>query len=411
MENNHDIVIIGAGIVGLSIARELNKRYPKKKILIFEKELELGKHSSGRNSGVLHSGIYYQKGSLKAKVCTEGANELAAYCEEHKLPFNRVGKVIVPVRKNDNDQLDILYERAKNNKARVELIDNKQLKEIEPESYSITGKALYSPDTAVFDPKAILNYIAKELVDNGVKILYNSIINYIDTNTSCLMLNGQQINFGYLFNTAGIYADKIAKFFNAGERYAILPFKGLYYKLSPLSGLKINGHIYPVPDIEVPFLGVHFTKSITGDIYVGPTAIPAFGRESYKGLEDIKMKEATKIVFKLIQQYINNNQGFRNLVYQEGTRVIKSNFAKAAKSLVPKIKSKYLLSSDKVGIRPQLIDIHKKELVMDFIIEKVDNSIHILNAISPAFTSAFSFSRFVLDNYFKNVFNPLSLVR
>lgn len=397
MSTSSDIVIIGAGIVGLSIARELKHRFPDQKITIFEKEPALGKHGSGRNSGVLHSGIYYKEGSLKARVCAEGGRELAAFCDEYGLPIARVGKVILPIRGGDDQQLSILERRAKSNGAYVELVDATRLREIEPSAYSFTGQALYSPNTAVIDPQAVLDCIASQLRAQGVEILLDRKVEAIDPKQRTLTTNGTVYNWGYLFNSAGLFADVVAKSFGIGKHYTILPFKGIYYRLSPASGIKVNGLIYPVPDLRVPFLGVHFTKKIDGEVYLGPTAIPAFGRENYSWLGGLNASDTTNILYHTALQYMYNKQGFRTLVHEEGTRFFKRYFAEAAQALVPEIRPQHLLQSDKVGIRAQLLDIRKKELVMDFVVEHEEHSTHILNAVSPAFTSAFSFARVVLD--------------
>ncbi|MFQ5729617.1 MAG: L-2-hydroxyglutarate oxidase [Waddliaceae bacterium] len=395
-----DIVIIGAGIMGLSIARELKRRQPNQKIIVLEKETTLGIHASGRNSGVLHTGIYYAENSLKAKVCAEGAREIAAYCDEQQLPIKRVGKVILPIHE-DNTGLDLLFHRAKANGAKVELIDTQQLCEVEPEAYSITGKSLYLPKVAVIDPVPILFRLANSLRDQGVELLFNREAKTFNSKIGSVHTIKEAISFGHLFNTAGLYADKVARAFGIGREYTILPFKGLYYRLNETSGLEVNGHIYPVPDLRVPFLGVHFTKKINGEVYVGPTAIPAFGRENYQGLEGLDLTDTASIILQVFQQYRANRQGFRKLVHEEGRRFLKKYFVDAAKVLIPKLKPQDLSKSKKVGIRAQLMNIKTNELVMDFLIQKGEKSTHILNAVSPAFTSAFSFSRFILDHYYE----------
>lgn len=394
-----DIVIVGAGILGLSLARELSLRDPRQKIILLEKESALGKHSSGRNSGVLHSGIYYPTKSIKARVCAEGAKQLAEYCEQHGLPIHRTGKVVIPTCEADDYQLDVLYARAKSNGARAELIDRKALQQIEPEAYTPSGRALHSPDTAVIDPLTILRHLGDELTQRGVKILFDQNIETVNPGNSTLKANGETICFGHVFNTAGLHADQVAKSFNVGRDYAILPFKGTYYELAPTAQLDIRGLIYPVPDLRVPFLGVHFTKALSGKIYVGPSALPAWGRENYHGLEGVSLSESSAIFFRLAGQYLNNHQGFRVYAHEEATRLFKHNFVVAAKKLVPEITSQHLLRSEKVGIRAQLLNTRTHELAMDFIVEQGEASTHILNAVSPAFTSAFSFAKLVIDQY------------
>lgn len=397
MSRSFDFVIVGAGIVGLSLARELQSRYPQKKIAVLEKEASLGKHASGRNSGVLHSGIYYPTGSLKAKLCAEGARELGTYCRDHGLPIQKLGKVILPIQDQDDAQLELLLSRARSNGAKAELIDQQSLQQIEPHAVSRTGKALHSPETSVVDPMAILTHVSNSLRSKGVELFLNAKTENVDGPNSSLTASSEIFRYGHLFNTAGVYADVIAKAFGIGKKYTILPFKGTYYQLSDASHITVRGLIYPVPDLRVPFLGVHFTRNISGNVYLGPTTIPAFGRENYTGLDGVHFSDATGILTGILQQFVRNKQGFRTLILEEASRFFKNQFIKGARALVPEIKPQHLIPCDKVGIRAQLLDKEKKELVMDFLVESGKNSTHILNAVSPAFTSAFSFARFVVN--------------
>lgn len=397
MSTRADFLVIGAGVVGLSIARELKQRVPKSRIIVLEKEAGLGRHMSGRNSGVLHSGLYYPESSLKARVCVDGMRAMATYCEERGLPIARLGKVIVPANEGDGPQLELLEHRAKANGARVEIIDSQRLREIEPEAHSVTGKALYSPDTAVIDPHAILDRLASELREAGVELRFGQRFEDVDVKAATARTGDDRIAYGHLFNSAGLQADRVAQAFGIGKKYTAIPFKGLYWKLAPNSGLTVNGLIYPVPDMNVPFLGVHFTKKVDGAIYLGPTAIPALGRENYHGLTGLEPTEIGPMLGRLLSLYTRNKQGFRNYAHAESLRFFRARFAEAARALAPNLRPEHLLPSDKVGIRAQLLDLEKGELVMDFLVEHGDNSTHVLNAVSPAFTSAFSFAKLVLD--------------
>lgn len=392
-----DYIIIGAGIVGLTVARELLSRESDAKVLILEKEPEVGRHGSGRNSGVLHSGIYYPEGSLKARMCASGAKLMAEYCDDNNLPIARLGKVILPIKENDGPQLDLLFQRAQANGARVELLDEQQLHEYEPSTRTATGKALLSPDTAVVEPRPIVFHLLQELVDKGVEVQFDSEIKHVDASNSQLTTKSGQYGYGWLFNSSGQYADKVGKLFGVGESFTLLPFKGIYYKLSGSSKVICNSLIYPVPDLNVPFLGVHYTRKINGEIYLGPTAVPAMGREHYAGLEGMSLSESIAILFRLGQQYALNKQGFRHFSHSEALRFFKSKFAEAARYLTPELKNEDLLSCDKVGIRAQLLDVKKHELVMDFVVENGINSTHVLNAISPAFTCSMSFAKYIVD--------------
>jgi L-2-hydroxyglutarate oxidase LhgO len=394
-----DFVIIGAGVVGLAVARELKTRYPDQSICILEKEASVGQHSSGRNSGVLHSGIYYPPNSIKAKVCSLGAKEMAAYCEQYNLPLNAIGKVLVPVRVEDAPQLDLLADRAGANQVEVERLCHKELKELEPDVRSATGDALLVPATSVINPMAIMTALAQEVERAGVKIHYGFQLKAIDQSRKKIQLSSGSINYGHVINSAGLHADSIAHMFGAGLRYSLLPFKGIYWKLDAAAELSINHLIYPVPDLRVPFLGVHTTTTVDGDIFLGPTAVPAFGRENYRGLEGVEPKEMMRILFVLARQYISGKEGFRRLAWQEGKRYFKTWFTEAAQALLPQLKAKHLLPANKVAIRAQMFDKKERCLITDFLIEQGQDSTHILNAISPAFTSAFPFARLVLDQY------------
>ena len=393
-------LIVGAGIIGLSVAKELKARRPKSKVLVLEKERVPGLHSSGRNSGVLHSGIYYPPDSLKAKVCRQGSLEMAAYCKERKLPLSQIGKILLPLNADDAHQLDLMEDRAPKNGVLVHRLDRKALSKKEPEARSATGEALFVPGTSVGDSSAVMNSIYNECLLAGIEVKCSSVISQVDISKKKVQLSdGTQLIYGHLINTSGLHADSVAHQFNVGKKYTLLPFKGIYWKLSPDSGIRVNHLIYPVPDLRVPFLGVHTTTSIDGNVYLGPTAVPAFGRENYRGLEGVTVSELLRITNLLIKQTFSNRDGFRRLAWQEGRRYFKPWFADAARQILPRLKSTDLLPCSKVGIRAQMYDRHNQKLVNDFVVEKGENSTHILNAISPAWTSAFPFARYVIDNY------------
>jgi len=392
-----DFVIIGAGILGLTIARELRAQYPQAKIIVVEKEHQIGLHASGRNSGILHAGIYYKSDSLKAKFCLDGSRAMAAYCDEHQLPIHRIGKLIVPAKADDTSILTMLYQRALENGTNVTLIKGDELRRMEPCAQAIADLALFSPETAVVDPKSILQHLYESLVKQGVTFHFNHACQTVNTAQKKLSVGSHDVAYGHLFNTAGLYADQVARACGLHDRYTMIPFKGMYYELAPSSAIQLNHLIYPVPDMNVPFLGVHFTKSIHGTIYVGPTAIPVLGREHYTGFKGIRMGEAVDTLTQLGRHYIANKQGFRAYAHQEIPRFIKSRFVASAQALVPDLTTGDLVKSKKVGIRAQLFDKQKQELAMDFIVSSTGNETHVLNAVSPAFTSSFSFSKYVVS--------------
>ena len=393
-----DILICGGGIIGLTVAREL-VRAGRTDIVIIEKERALGEHASGRNSGVLHAGIYYTPDSMKAKSCLAGNRLMKEYCREKNLPLRESGKVIVAKNEGEIATLHELHARALKNSARVELIDEKQLASIEPNART-SGKALLAHDTAVVDPKAILKKLSDELVaSNKVSILLGTEFRGLKTDRT-VATNRGDICFQFFINAAGAFSDTVASAFGLQHHYRLIPFKGMYKKLARNNHYNINSNIYPVPDLRNPFLGVHFTKTITGDVYLGPTAIPALGRENYglvKGADselfDILWREA--VLFCV-------NPKFRTVALSEPKKYIQKNFFNDARKLVRELMPQDVIASHKVGIRPQLVDWKKKELVMDFLVVKDGNSIHILNAISPAFTSSMYFAGFIVKEYVNN---------
>ena len=401
-ESRMDFLIIGAGIVGLSIARQLRDSFgPSISIAVLEKESAIGLHSSGRNSGVMHSGIYYPEGSLKANVCGDGAREMIAWCEERGLPVRRCGKVLVPVKEEDEPQIGLLLDRARHNGVRAERLGEQGLAELEPEARSATGEAIWCPDTSVIDPRAVLRRICGELQASGVMIRTGEAFRDVDRGQGAILTTKGRIGYGQVINAAGLHADSVAHAFGVGKRYTLLPFRGAYWNLAPGSGLDIRGLIYPAPDLNVPFLGVHTTTTASGNIYFGPTAMPALGRENYHGLSGVNVEEAGRILRNLGVQFFQNKQGFRTLALQESRKTIKAGFVRDAQRLIPRLRSEHLRGCDKVGLRAQMLDLHRRELVMDFLIERGEREIHILNAISPAFTSAFAFARHVIEQYFQ----------
>ncbi len=379
-----DTLIIGAGILSLTMARELIK-HGAEDILIIDKEPQIAMHASGRNSGVMHAGVYYPSDSMKAKFCLRGNLAMQDYCQQNQLPLSQCGKVVVTKDESELDTLQTLYERATANGAKVEMVDPQQLAEIEPWAKT-TGRAMYSHNTAVVDPKAIMQCLYKELLATGkVRFLMDCRFLLLRSKTIAKTTQGD-IECRYMINSAGTYADKVAHEFGIAKHLVMIPFKGIYRKLVASESHRLNGNIYPVPNIDNPFLGVHFTKNIHGDVYAGPTAIPAFGRENYGLLKGIDC-EVWSIGLKSASLFLSNAK-FRQVALTEPRKYNASYFYRCAKALVKELKPEWLEKSPKAGIRPQLVDWKTKELVMDFLVETTDNSVHLLNAISPAFTSS-----------------------
>ncbi len=399
MNSAYDYIIVGGGIIGVTTALQIRKHHPIASILVVEKEATCGSHSSGRNSGVLHAGIYYEPGTLKAKICTQGAMRMRAYCKENDLAIRTKGKVILPQSQNLDHLIDTLHDYATRNGAKTEIISTADLLKLEPHANPNVSRALHSPNTVVIDPQAVLEHMIKQFRDLNITIKYGSKVSKIDPSDKSLILHSGKVSYGHLVNAAGAYADKIAHKMGVAKNLTMIPFKGRYYSLSKTSAAQIEGNIYPVPDLSMPVLGVHFTKSVQGTVYVGPTATPALGRENYQGLENVDHLEAPLYMGRIAQQYFLNRQGMRGLVHQEVQRLFKSQMIKEARTLVPGITARDLQPCQKVGIRPQLYDCKAKKLLMDFHIEKGPSSTHILNAVSPAFTGSLAFAEYLLDNF------------
>jgi len=390
---NYDYIIIGAGIIGLTIAEFLSSSAKDIKVLILEKESSIGEHGSGRNSGVLHSGIYYPSESLKAKICSIGSEKMKDFCLDNALNLKKIGKVIVPTKIDHDPILDTLMKRGMKNKSKVELVDKKTLLELEPMACSPTGRAIFSPNTSIVDPQEVLNKLKEIIISRGVKIKFNESFIDFDSKSKLIKTSKGSYSCSHLFNSSGQFSDYVANKFGIGMDYFSVPFRGIYYKLADASNITLKRLIYPVPDINMPFLGIHSVTTISGESYFGPSAFPAFGRENYKLTRNIDFLQTLKTLKTLFGMYISNKQNFREYSHQEILKIQKNHFIRSAKVLVPALDSKMLHKSQKVGIRAQLFSKKSKSLVMDLVIERNEVSTHILNSVSPAFTSSFEIAR------------------
>jgi len=394
MQSSCHTLIVGGGITGLTIVRELlNKGVDD--IVIIEKENALGAHASGRNSGVLHAGIYYSPGTYKARFCVEGNKLMREYCREYELTLNECGKVVV----TDESRLDDLYElkrRADHSGAESIIIDRQELLELEPHAYP-AEKAVFSPNTAVFNPKEILASLKNNLEKSGKVTLYFGTSYLGLKETSSAQTTRGSIKFEKFINAAGSFADKVAHSFGLGSQYKVLPFKGTYKKIIKSRDYLVRGNIYPVPDLRNPFLGVHFTRGFDGNVYIGPSAIPVLGREEYGFLNDLSL-ESVSILARDTVLFFSNDR-FRAAALSEAKKYFSKYMLSEARRLVPEINISDIEDTPKVGIRPQLVDWDSKNLVMDFIVLKDGDSVHILNSISPTFTCSMAFAKHVVDNF------------
>ena len=384
--NKYDYMIVGSGIIGLAIAKELNERYPDKKIVIVEKESDVAKHSSGRNSGVSHAGFYYTANSLKAKFTAEGNRLLTKYCEENGLKINKCKKIVVAQNESERKTLHELYKRGKANGVEVYIKDEEWLDRNYP-NVQTYKECLFSPATATVDPVEVVKNIKDELIKKGVEFRFNTSFK-----------KGMESEAKLLINCAGLYADKIAREFGFSKDYTIIPFKGIYLKYTK-DDKPINTNIYPVPNLKNPFLGVHYTVTVDGTIKIGPTAIPAFWRENYEGFSNFKLDELLEILSFETKLFLTDAFGFRSLAYEEMKKYNKSYFVSLATSMVKSIDEEGFKEWSNPGIRAQLLNTKTLELLQDFVVEGDKKSVHVLNAVSPAFTSSFPFAKWVVDNY------------
>lgn len=390
-----DYVIVGAGIIGLTIAQRITDQHPSASVLILDKEESLATHASGRNSGVLHAGFYYTADSLKARLTVEGNQRLTAFCDAHGLKINKCGKLVVAQTPAEAEQIDELYRRGQCNGSTVKIISVAEAREMEPHVRSV-DKVLYSPRTSTVDPKEVCQKLFTILQERGAVFQFGTA--YCKRQADTIETTAGAIRFKHLINCAGLFADRIAQDFGFGEGYTLIPFKGLYLKYTK-NKTDVRMNIYPVPNLKNPFLGVHFTKTVDGTIKIGPTAIPAFWREHYDGWEGFNLKDFWEVIRYESQLFLTNAFGFRSLAIDELKKHIKSHFVKLSMNLVDGLDPTGFTTWTPPGIRAQLLDTRQHKLVQDFVVQGDQNSTHILNAVSPAFTCSFSFAEYVYEHY------------
>lgn len=391
--NTPDFLVIGGGIVGISIACELRRRFSDASIVLLEKEPELGRHASGRNSGVIHAGFYYTADSLKAKFTRDGNRALTQYCEEKKIPVNKCGKIVVARDETDLSQLDELLRRGKANGVPLESISADEARKIEPRVKTF-GRAIWSPTTSTADPLEVLQAMKQDAVNAGVEVRQGAA--FLGKRNGKILTRSGDFEAKYVVNCAGLYADRVAREFGFSPEYRILPFKGLYlYSEEPAGSLRTN--IYPVPDLRNPFLGVHFTLLVDGHAKIGPTAIPAFWREQYKGFENFRLNEFAEILFRDLSLMLFSGFDFKRLAAEEMLKHFRSRMVSLAGALLEGVKLENYRHWGKPGIRAQLLNIKTKKLEMDFVVQGDEKSLHVLNAVSPAWTCSIPFAKYVCD--------------
>ena len=383
--SQYDIVIIGGGILGLSTAMQLLERSPQWRVAVVEKEEELATHQTGHNSGVMHSGIYYRPGSRKAQFCVAGLNNMIKFCEENEIEFQQCGKVIVALHESELGRLQDLYERGTANGVRdLEIVGPERLKEIEPHTAGV--RALWAPHTGIVDFTKVAAAFANKFQQAGGDIFTGAAVKKITRSTGSVALETTKgtLQVKYLINCAGLYADKVASMTGENIGVRIIPFRGEYYTLRQESHHLVSGLIYPVPDPQFPFLGVHFTRNIKGHVEAGPNAVMALRREGYRkrdfSLGDSLGNLAYPGFWKMALKYWKIGMGE---VYRSYSRRV---FLRDLQRLLPEIQNKDLASGGS-GVRAQAV-ARDGSLLDDFSIIQSGDAIHVLNAPSPGATSS-----------------------
>lgn len=380
----YDVAIVGAGIVGLATAYELLKKQPGCKLLILEKEKTHALHQTGRNSGVIHSGIYYKPGSLKATNCRHGMQKLLHFADENAIPYRRCGKIIVATETAELPRLEALFQRGKENGIQdIKMISASEIKEIEPHAAGL--KAIFCGDTAIIDYSKICAALARCIVQMGGTIQYQTELKSFKNGV--LFTSAGDFEARHLVNCAGLQSDKVLRLLDPQfDEHHIMPFRGEYYSLKKEYSHLVNGLIYPVPDPQFPFLGVHFTTRMDGSVEAGPNAVLAFAREGYKTwqmnwretLDTLKQPGTWKFAAK----------HWRYALDEYYRSFSKQRFVKSLQKLMPCIEAKHLEKGG-LGIRAQAMN-KQGALIDDFVIENREASTHVLNAPSPAATSSFA---------------------
>jgi L-2-hydroxyglutarate oxidase LhgO len=390
----YDIAVIGGGIVGLAAGMELLVRYPSLRLVILEKEQKLAMHQTGHNSGVIHSGIYYAPGSLKAKACVRGKSLLIQFCDEHGIPYDLCGKVIVATQEEELPRLEQLYQRGlANGVPGLEMIGPERLRELEPDVVGV--KAVYSPTTGIVDFVQVARAYAAEFTSRGGEILTDSEVTAINQHNGRYQLVSDTalVESRYGISCAGLYADRVAQMTGAPAAPEIIPFRGDYYILRPERSEMVRGLIYPVPDPRFPFLGVHFTRRVDGEVWLGPNAVLAFAREGYQRL-NFNVRDLWETL---------SYSGFQKLArtyWRVGLEEMYRDFSKKAfltalQRYLPDLRLSDLLPGPS-GVRAQAL-ASNGALVDDFIVDQQGGMLHVRNAPSPAATSSLAIAEMIAD--------------
>ncbi|WP_165248761.1 L-2-hydroxyglutarate oxidase [Paludisphaera soli] len=389
-----DVAIVGGGIVGLATAYQLTRTLPKSRVVVLEKEPEVGCHQTGHNSGVLHSGIYYKPGSLKATNCREGKKLMEQFCADEGIAYEICGKVIVAIDESDLPALERIYERGQANGVACEVIDKARLAELEPHAAGI--RAIHVPEAGIVDYKAVCRRMAERIVEAGGQVLTDARVSSIVRSKAKAVLmtaDGREVVTEQIVNCAGLQCDRVTALGGQKPEAKIIPFRGEYFELKHEAEHLCKNLIYPVPDPAFPFLGVHFTRMIEGGVECGPNAVLAMGREAYRKT-DFNLPDVMEIM---------GYSGFRKLAFKYWKTGLgemwrsasKAAFVKALSRLVPEIRAEHLEPAP-AGIRAQAV-LPDGSMVDDFLIQEADHVINVNNAPSPAATASLNIGKTIVE--------------
>lgn len=393
MAQSYDVVVIGGGIVGLSTAWQLKTARPELSVVLVEKEPAVAQHQSGHNSGVVHAGVYYPPQSLKARFCREGLAELKQFCLEHQLPFEQCGKLLVATSSLELKRMQALYQRCRENQLDVTLLSQQALKRKQPRIQGLG--AIEVPDTAITDYPAVCHTLADKFQAAGGKLQLGTRVDALEESQGQVRLSTSQgeISAGFLVACAGLWADRLAKLQGLDIDFQIVPFRGEYFRLAPEMSHVVSQLIYPIPDPELPFLGIHLTKTIGGEITIGPNARLGFKREGY-GRFNLDWADSSRMVkfsgfWRLMAKH------WRSGLAEAKNSLSKTAYLKQAQKYCPELRPEHLQAYP-AGIRAQAV-MRDGSLVHDFLFAHSPRSLHVCNAPSPAATSALPIGRYLVD--------------
>ncbi|WP_337177105.1 L-2-hydroxyglutarate oxidase [Paludisphaera sp.] len=389
-----DVAVVGGGVVGLATAYQLTRTRPGTRVVVLEKEPEVGRHQTGHNSGVLHSGIYYKPGSLKALNCRQGKRLMEEFCAAEEIPYEICGKVIVAIDESDLPALERIHERGQANGVACEVIGKERLAELEPHAAGV--KAIHVPEAGIVDYKEVCRRLAQRIQEAGGQVLTDARVARIERSNGKAVVTtakGDEVEARQIVNCAGLHCDRVTAMGGVKPDARIVPFRGEYFELKPEAHHLCKNLIYPVPDPAFPFLGVHFTRMIEGGVECGPNAVLAFGREAYRKT-DFNARDFLETVRypgfrKLARKYWRTGLG------EMWRSASKKAFVKALSRLVPEIRAEHLVPAP-AGIRAQAVQ-PDGGMVDDFLIQEADHVINVNNAPSPAATASLNIGLAIVD--------------